>query len=252
MAAFGGGTNSAAMLVELARRGEFPDAVLFADTGGEKPHTYRFIEAIQRWLAARSLPQIVIVKQTFTDYATLEDNCLRNGTIPSVAYGFKSCSEKWKIRPQNTWLKQWEPAVEAWARGEKVVKMIGYDADEERRAKARIDEHYEFRYPLIEWGWGRDECIAAIVKAGLPLPGKSACFFCPNSKRSEVRSLRKTYPELFDRAIAMEKNAAANLTTIRGLGREWRWQDVAATDDAQGSLFDTVADMPCGCYDGDE
>jgi len=38
---FGGGTNSTAMLVGMWERGERPDAILFADTGGEKPHTYQ-------------------------------------------------------------------------------------------------------------------------------------------------------------------------------------------------------------------
>ena len=32
---YGGGTNSTAMLVGLWERGERPDAIVFADTGGE-------------------------------------------------------------------------------------------------------------------------------------------------------------------------------------------------------------------------
>ena len=37
---YGGGTNSVAMLVGLHERGLRPDAIVFADTGGEKPNTY--------------------------------------------------------------------------------------------------------------------------------------------------------------------------------------------------------------------
>lgn len=34
---FGGGVNSTAVLIGLHDRSEIPDAILFADTGGEKP-----------------------------------------------------------------------------------------------------------------------------------------------------------------------------------------------------------------------
>ena len=35
------------MLVEFAKRGIRPDMILFADTGGEKPETYRYMPVIQ-------------------------------------------------------------------------------------------------------------------------------------------------------------------------------------------------------------
>ncbi|UVL31828.1 hypothetical protein [Pseudomonas donghuensis] len=92
---------------------------------------------------------------------------------------------------------------------------------------------------------GRDECIKTIQRAGLPLPGKSSCFFCPNSKPREILSLPD---DLKDRAIAIERNA--NLTSVRGLGRRWRWEDLIASDRDQMRLFDDAGDMPCGCYDG--
>ena len=45
--AYGLGVNSTAMLVEFARRKIRPDLILFADTGGEKPETYRYMPVIQ-------------------------------------------------------------------------------------------------------------------------------------------------------------------------------------------------------------
>ena len=38
---FGGGTNSTAMLVGMSERGIIPDAILFADTGGENEGFFR-------------------------------------------------------------------------------------------------------------------------------------------------------------------------------------------------------------------
>ena len=129
--------------------------------------------------------------------------------------------------------------------------MIGYDATEERRAKEYESKKYLNRYPLIEWGWDRGKCVDVIKKAGIPLPGKSACFFCPSSKAQEVKQLAKEYPELAQRAIAMESNA--KLTKIKGLGRDYSWTDLLAFDKAQTELFDenfSTAEVPCGCYDG--
>jgi hypothetical protein len=96
---------------------------------------------------------------------------------------------------------------------------------------------------------GRDECIESIKNAGLPLPGKSACFFCPSSKPREILQLNKTHPDLIKRALAMEENAQINLTTVKGLGRNYSWKELIYSDNAQMKMF--TNDVPCECYDGE-
>ena len=58
---YGGGTNSTAMLVGLKNRGITPDAITFADTGGEKPHTLLHVSAMQEWCSAVGFPPITVV-----------------------------------------------------------------------------------------------------------------------------------------------------------------------------------------------
>ena len=100
--AFGGGVNSTAMLVEMHKRGIKPDLILFADTGGERPETYAAVEAVSAWCAAHGMPAIGTVKKTYQgEPETLEANCLRMNMLPSIAYGFKSCSMKFKTDPQD-------------------------------------------------------------------------------------------------------------------------------------------------------
>jgi len=247
---YGGGLNSTALLIGMSRTEERPAAILFADTGGERPQTYDYIEMFSGWLQERGFPEITRVRARFAGYATLEDNCLVNKTLPSIAFGFKTCSHKWKKQPQEKWANHWQPAKETWAAGSKVTKCIGYDADEWHRAKIPEDSKYVYRYPLVEWDWGRNDCAEAVKLAGLPDPGKSACFFCPSSKKHEIRYLMKNNPDLFARAVAMEENAAENLGVVQGLGRHWSWKQFAIADRAQLKLFDEVPDAPCGCYDG--
>jgi len=243
--AYGGGTDSTAMLIMCWVFGIKIDLILFADTGAEKPHTYEYIKIFSKWLVEHGMPPITIVKNLNESKKDgLEALCLKNKTLPSIAYGFKSCSVQFKIEPVDKYLKtnyskEWDDNG--------IIKFIGYDASEDRRAKESPNEHYKNRFPLIEWNIDRDMCLEIIKEAGLPQAGKSACFFCPSSKPGEVRNLKLQYPELAKKAIEMENNA--ELTSIKGLGRNWAWRDLLATDD----MFDDPSytlDIACGCYDG--
>jgi hypothetical protein len=237
---YGAGTNSTAMIVEMLRRGEPCDAIVFADTGGERPETYDYVAMFSAWLVAHGYPAIVTV-QNDGMHRTLENECLTNKRLPSVVFGYKSCSDKYKRRPFAKWLKAQE-----WPMAD-VTVCIGFDAAEPHRADrgAASDDPYDKRYPLIEWDMGREECIDTIRGAGLPLPGKSSCFFCPNSKAHEILSLPQP---LLDRALRIEANA--ELTAMKGLGRGWKWADLIRADRAQMDLFTCHAEMPCGCFDG--
>ena len=246
----GMGTNSTAMLVGMYERGIRPDLIIFADTGGEMPHTYRHISAVSKWLSEVGFPELTTVKKVDSkgDVLTLEDDCLRKKMLPSIAYGFKSCSQKYKIQPQDKFMNNLEAARRLWKSGGKITKVIGFDAGESRRAEKDYScNKYNYWYPLIEWGWGREECVDAIKRAGLPQPGKSSCFFCPNSRKSEILEMAEKYPDLIERALLMEKNA--ELTHIAGLGRRYSWKELIATSNDMFG-YDYNEDMPCGCYDG--
>lgn len=138
--AYGLGVNSTALLVELAARGVRPDLVLFADTGGEKPETYAYLPTVQEYLAGVGLPPVVTVRYEpkTAPYRTLEGQCLHTGTLPSLAYGGKSCSLKWKRTPQDRYVLARFPPAALAARGRRVVRAIGFDAAEGRRTYAGV------------------------------------------------------------------------------------------------------------------
>lgn len=258
VAAWGGGVNSTALLIEWLRLGEQVDLVLFADTGGEKPETYAFRDTFAVWLKGQTAAPFVTVRAN-SKHDSLEAETLNHHGLPSKAFGYSKCSMRWKVEPQSVFLNNWPPAREAWASGEIITKLVGFDADESRRAMKKQDEPHKYRnrYPLIEWGWGRDECAAAIARAGLPVPLKSSCFFCPNMKEREVLDLRDRHPDLLQRALAMEANWRKSPgSSIVGLGRNFSWRGLLETERRQGKLFaprpGPADDMPCGCYDGED
>jgi hypothetical protein len=255
--AYGGGTNSAAMLCGFLERDIVPDLILFADTGGELPRTYDHIHLMDQKCREWWGIGIEIVEKLYQGKTeSLEAACIRKRQLPSLAYGRKACSMKHKIEPQVQRVKRWMDE-----RNVKTVwKAIGYDVAEGHRAhakegqdlkKGRMEKNY---YPLIEWRWNRQACIAQILKHNLPLPGKSSCFFCPSMKIGEILKLRDEAPEYFDRAINIEKNVHVT-GPKEGLHFGVKWSDIVAASDAQMKLFEWLDEndavhQPCGCYDG--
>lgn len=220
---FGGGVNSTALLAELANQQVKLRAILFSDTGGEKPETYSHVEYMSKWCIDRGMPEITVVRAKIT----LEQDCENRETLPSKAFGFGTCSARFKLDPQFKWCKD-NGVFPTW--------LVGIHAGESRRATRLETTHgHPVRYPLIEWNWGQKECLDAIDRAGIPRPVKSACFFCPSTKRHEVLQLKAEHPDLYERAVEMERAAleAGNLQTVKGLGRNWSWDELGKADAMQ-------------------
>ena len=247
--AYGIGVDSTAMLVGMVQRGIRPDAILFADVGGEKKETYAYLPVMNAYLEANGFPLAQVVRYVAQDfkhyppYYTLEQNCLTNGTLPSEAFGFGSCSLKWKAAPQKKWLQAWQPAIECWAAGGKVRRAVGFDdskGDQKRKCAAEniVDPAFEYWYPLQEWHWDRAECKRQIAAAGLLVPEKSSCFFCPNMSKEEISALPA---DKLRRIVLMEARAKPRLVKIDGL---WRTGCKGAKDPSKkrpGRITDFIA-----------
>lgn len=252
---FGGGVDSTAMLVGLKDRGITPELIIFADTGGEKPETYEWVRFMDGWCdyqfgvgVTTVSRETTINMKASTNYTTLEGNCLENDTLPSLAFHRKSCSLKWKAEPMDAYIRgqyrskrakcpglPWVHAI--WDRGEKPVKAIGYDngpKDSRRAHKRTEDDEFRYWYPLRDWGWDREECERQCHMEFGSVPKKSACFFCPATQECELKELAAEHPDLFNRALAMERNAKPKLDKIEGLWsrttkrRPGNWNEWAA------------------------
>lgn len=264
---FGGGLNSTALLVGMVQAGlPQPDLILFADTGSELPETYEHVRRFSLWLEEqgweppseerfRPAEGVITWVRKGGRQESLEEYSLRTQHLPSLAYGGKSCSHKFKIEPQNREVNNFPPARAAWAAGHKVIKVLGYGAEEQRRiARAKVeDDKYLYLFPLAEWGWDRADCQRVILSTGLPLPPKSSCFFCPARKKREIDQLVINHPDLVERAIRMERVAseAGNMRTTKGLGRQFSWQEYVYGTDAQEDDTDAPDDSCMYCADGE-
>jgi hypothetical protein len=224
--AYGMGVDSTALLIEHHARGEAPDLVLTADTGSDKPESYAYLELMKRWMADRSILFEMVRYQPkrfkhWPPYYGIHEMALTNGTLPSISLGRHSCSLKYKKAPQDKFIGEWQPARDAWARGQKVIRLIGFDAsprDTVRYAHAATIPYalYDPQYPLREWGWDRTRCETRILEAGLPVPAKSSCFLCLGMTPDEVRALPAWCLRII---VLVEARAAPRLRTVEGLWR---------------------------------
>lgn len=224
---FGSGVDSTAMIVALKLANIRPSVITFADTGGEKDSTIAHIERMNHVLADWGWPLIDVCRKATlasTGYNDLYGNCLANETLPSLAFGLKSCSIKWKQGPQDIFLKgaksgpNARPPHPLWLRaqatGQRIVKLIGYDAGRAdlRRSKSLKptgEADFDYCYPLQILSWVREDCVSAIARTlGADMvPIKSSCYFCPASKHWELFWLAAVHPELLEKALHLERVA---------------------------------------------
>lgn len=225
-ACFGSGVDSTAMLTVLHEADIRPNIITFANTGAEKPETIRHLDRMNEVLAQWDWPIINTVQKVplaSTGYTDLYGNCLKNETLPSLAFGMKSCSIKWKQEPQDQFLKGVKSGQNArsphplWthaqATGQRITKLIGYDCGRaDTRRSGSLKEgggEFDYAYPLQIIGWARPQCVSGIAQTlgAHMVPVKSACFCCPASKRWELFWLAAHHPELLEAALHLERVA---------------------------------------------
>lgn len=122
------------------------------------------------------------------------------------APGTRSCTADFKIRVTGKWAK-----AHGATTTDPATVAIGISVDEIHRANRRRTEPHELVvYPLVSIGEDtglrlrRDDCARIIADAGLPIPPKSSCFFCPFHRPSTWQDMRRDEPELFERAAELE------------------------------------------------
>jgi 3'-phosphoadenosine 5'-phosphosulfate sulfotransferase (PAPS reductase)/FAD synthetase len=268
---YGGGTNSTALLLEWIKRGNKLDAVIFADTGSEQPYTYEFIDDyIKPFCKDHKIPFELVHYKAGPKVGAVQKGDWEEGqrvsiydwytytrSVPSVWK--RSCTDNFKIIPIKRIVKDKYPDA---------LELIGIDAGETHRAKQVEDPEtgemiYLYpnkKYPLIDWGIDREQCVKIITDYGWPNPNKSGCYFCPfQSKKSWIELYHKS-PDLFNKSLELEINSKKFpefplFVRAKPNRLDWLKREI----ESQTSIFDymdscTVPDendaMPCDCYDG--
>lgn len=216
---YGGGVQSTAALV-LAAQGkiDFP-IFLFSNVGddSEHPDTLRYVEEHAKPYAAANGIELIELRQTGNGSdETLLQYTLRHSErsgahiIPiflrSGMPGMRSCTSNFKIRRIASWQK-----ANGATNAEPSITGIGISIDEFQRMKTSSGIKWQtLTYPLIDMRLSRLDCMHIVERAGLPIPGKSSCWFCPFHTVNGWRKMRDKTPELFDAAVVLEETISTN------------------------------------------
>ncbi|NEB92412.1 phosphoadenosine phosphosulfate reductase [Streptomyces bauhiniae] len=228
---YGGGVQSTALLV-LAAQGRIDFRLfLMANVGddSENPATLRYLDEYARPFAAEHGIELVVLDRVKRDGSveTLMQRLERPGSrsipIPvrmaNGAPGNRSCTPDFKIKVIGKELKRRGATPAAPA-----TIGIGISVDEIHRAGNRRTEPHEIvTYPLLDLGLRRTDCARIIREAGLPVPPKSSCWFCPMKRPEDWQSLRREEPELFAKSAQLEallNERRATLTDRNGNAKD--------------------------------
>ena len=126
------------------------------------------------------------------------------------APGNRKCTDRWKIKVVGKWLTEHGASPE-----NRATVAVGLSVDEVSRASRRRDEpHTVVTYPLFDLGLTKNDCIRVIIEAGLPVPPKSSCWFCPFTRPSTWQYRAHDEPELFARACDLEAQLIAKRAVL--------------------------------------
>ncbi len=180
---FGGGLQTTALAIMIAKGELEVDALVFADTGVEKPETYWYIE---NYIKPMLKVPFITVNSHLGDLYT---HCWDDKIIPSVIHRW--CTDKFKVRPIEKYLKR------------KGIIYVGFSSDEVNRAEKPSRMIRQF--PLIERGISAKDCARIISDYGWPVPLRSSCYICVFVPYLEWNWLKNNHPDLFEKALALEQ-----------------------------------------------
>lgn len=162
------------------------DVAIHADTTHESSLTYAFAKHWKPWLESHGV--VVVVVTTHEKHNIIDK--WGGMQLPAFTAGKnrlgqirRQCTHQWKIRPIRQWLQ-------ANRNKEPVEQWIGISTDEALRMKPSGVKYITNRWPLIELGMSRWDCVNWLDKKGLEIPNKSACTFCPYHTTKEWRDIK--------------------------------------------------------------
>ena len=191
---FGGGVQTTALAVLVAKGELACERIIFADTGGEHPATYAHLQEFQAWLIDRGCPieRVAAPVGPLADYIRARSTPIPVRVGDNEGIGHRQCTRQWKITPLTK------------AAGRPCTMILGISYDEVQRMKPSPDKGVTREWPLIDMRLTREDCRRIIADASLPEAPKSACFFCPLLPVAHYRRMASEEPDLFAQCVALE------------------------------------------------
>ena len=186
-----GGKDSSALAIYM--RDSVPDMeYFFCDTGAELPETYEYLNKLEIVLGK---PVVRLNADKGFDH-WFE---VFRGALPSPQ--MRWCTKNMKIKP-----------LEAWLGDAPAISYVAIRADESnRKGYISTKKNIKTAFPFVDDGIDHAGVMKILDDSGIGLPSyyewrtRSGCYFCFFQRKAEWVGLADRHPELFERAVAIEK-----------------------------------------------
>lgn len=255
---YGGGVQSTAALV-LAAQGRIDYPIfLFSNVGddSEHPDTLRYVDEVAKSYAAANGIELHELRHTRRDgepetlYRKLTRSGSRSTGIPiylegAGAPGRRSCTSEFKIRRIAVWQRR-----HGATKADPAITGLGISLDEFHRARTDSGIKTQvLEYPLINLRLTRQDCVNIIQRAGLPVPPKSSCWFCPFHSIAMWRRLQNARPDLYERAIELEQTLS-DRSEMLGRGKVFLTRKLRPIDTVLAGRQDELELVDDACESG--
>jgi len=197
---YGGGVQSTALVVLAMSEGWDIDEIVHVDLlDAESPATREYVARFREWLCREYGRDITVIERNM--YRDMLDN---PAFTPVPWRGRRErfmlqrqCTRQYKVAPLTRYL------YDRYL-GERIGLMLGISVDEYHRMRDSSAARIEHVYPLVDRRLTRWQCRDIIERAGLAVPSKSSCWFCPYRSSASQWALVRRYPYLRAMADALE------------------------------------------------
>lgn len=227
----GAGVQSSVLALLLSRSDPYllelgfpkPDAAVFADTGWEPEYVYRHLDWLEEQL---DYPLIRVsdgdIKTNLKQGRTVSGHRFVDVPLftvnPDGKKGMlrRQCTSHYKVRPIYREIRK----RAGGKRGRPFPKdtyaemWLGISRDEVARIKPSREPWVEHRWPLVDLGMSRQDCVEwfAAEYPGRHLP-RSACVICPYRSDEHWLELKRSEPDSYDEAVKFDawlRNSTTN------------------------------------------
>lgn len=246
-------STTLALMAAHGEIGPMPDCAIFADTGWEPQAVYEHLRWLmspnvlpfpvhivsagnirddlvagvtgERWASIPALTRTVTPAGTRLpvydedengDLAVVGTRILATERV-GVGMIRRQCTGDYKIVPIRRKVRELlgiagkrspkTPVAEQW---------IGISLDEAVRMKPCFEDWQVNRWPLLERGMSRQDCLRWLDRNDYPLPPKSSCIGCPFHSDAAWRRMRDTDPDAWSDAVDLDRTIRTGFRGLRG------------------------------------
>jgi len=262
----GAGVQSSTLALMCAN-GEIDsvDAAIFADTQWEPKKVYQWLDWLDQEIqrCPKPFPVYRITEGSLRESILNQGNKTgkRYATVPwhmlmpngDRAMNRRQCTSEFKIKPLLRKQRELVGLVPRQRSKEILCEtFIGISTDEALRMKPSLEPWKVHRWPLIELGMARHDCLTWMERKGYPLPPKSSCIGCPFHSDDEWRSIKQDSESWAD-AVFMDQQIRRPMEGL--LAKQFMHRSCVplpevdlstAEDHGQIDLFNNECEGMCG------